>query len=410
MGLGKLGLPCALALAKYGSHRVTAYDISEWPWNVLNGNAEPPREEGIDELIAQGYLFRARSVPELVEDSDVVFVAVQTPHAPDYDGSRPMPDDRRDFDYAWLVQACRDVCAAANDQRKPITLAVVSTVLPGTCNRLIRPLLGQYAELVYTPLFIAMGTTIHDFCNPEFVICGCDMPGMADTLREVYRPVHGGDLLYVCSVETAEAIKVLYNTAISCKVVLGNAIMEICHKTGADCDGVIDALALATDRVISAKYLRGGMGDGGHCHPRDLIAMSWLAQRLELSYDLLGQMAVAREAQTAWLAGLVRSYAAMCGDLDVVILGRSYKPGSDLTGGSPAVLLAQMLDDKHPETYDPYVLGGVLPEQFKPAVFVIATAHQEFYERQYPRHSVIIDPFGKMPDQPGVTVVRVGRK
>ena len=71
----------------------------------------------------------------------------------------------------------------------------------------------------------------------------------------------------VTSIDTAEAVKVFYNTVISAKIVIGNTIMEVCHKTGADCDAVIDALSLATDRVVSAKYLRGGMGDGGAMSP-----------------------------------------------------------------------------------------------------------------------------------------------
>lgn len=418
VGLGKLGLPCALALAAHGGHDVIGYDVSEWPWRVLAGEVEPPREKDLAEMIGTGLsprrdgnqlLRRAKDVSEVVAASDVVFVAVPTPHAPAYGGEKPVQLDPRDFEYAYLTWACRDVCQAAAEQRKYITMAVVSTVLPGTMNRLIRPLLGEYVELAYTPHFIAMGTVVPDFLKPEFVICGTDSPGTAAMIGDVFFPVHKADLVYECGIETAEAIKVLYNLAISSKIVFANTVMELCHKTGADCDVVTSALSLATDRVVSPKYMRGGMGDGGACHPRDMVAMSWLAQRLELSYDLFGELIRAREAQTQWLAGLVRSYAAQ-EELELVILGRSYKPGSALQDGSPAILLAHYLKDLDPLIYDPYVPGGAMPDQFRPSVFVIATAHEEFYRLRYPPHSIVIDPSGLLEDQQGVLVIRVGRK
>lgn len=420
VGLGKIGLPIALCLAKHGGHQVTGYDVSPRPWQVMDGEQPPMQEEGIQELlqaVGPSGISRAGSIADVVRLSDIVFVSVQTPHAPQYGGEQPAPGTRRDFEYAYLIQACRDICAAARSQRKNITLAVVSTVLPGTSGKHIRPLLGPWVRLAYTPQFIAMGTTITDFLNPEFVICGVDDPADAQAVSEVFSPVHGADLLYVTEVETAEAIKVFYNTFISMKIVFANMVMEVCHKTGADCDEVSGALALATDRLISPRYLRGGMGDGGACHPRDLIALSWLAQRLELSYDLLGEVAKAREAQTAWLASLIREYHGQTG-YGVVILGRAYKPGSDLTDGSPAILLARYLEDLLPpdllSVYDPRVRGYgdalLLPEPETPSVFAVATEHPEFARMKFPRGSVVIDPFGLIADQPGVTVVRVGRK
>jgi UDPglucose 6-dehydrogenase len=410
IGLGHLGLPCALALEYYGGHQVVGYDVSPLPARILAGEAPPPREEGIGELLAASRIKVLDSAADVVAVSDIVFVAVQTPHSPAYGGEVPVPAEGRDFEYAFLVQAVRDVCRAAREQRKPVTVAVISTVLPGTMNRLVRPLLNAWTRLVYTPHFIAMGTTIADFRAPEFVICGTDGDRVAsNALRSVLAPVHGKDLLFCCDIETAEAIKIFYNTAISVKVVLGNAIMEVCHKTGADCDVVIDALEQATDRVISPKYLRGGMGDGGGCHPRDNQAMSHLARQLELSYDLMGEIARARDAQTEWIAELAIGYAELAG-LPIVILGKAYKPGSNLTAGSPALLLARLLRDwGHRVTqWDPYTDTWVL--NVKRGVYVVATRHPDFARYEFPAGSVVLDPWGYMPDQPGVTTVRIGRK
>lgn len=411
IGLGKLGVVCALTLAKHGGHRVIGYDPSPRPAQILRGETPPPQEEGIEALLASAELTLASTPSQVVASIEsVVFVAVQTPHSPAYGGEQPMPDEAADFEYQHLVQAVRDLCRSAALQSKPLTIAVISTCLPGTMNRLIRPLLNEFTTLVYNPAFIAMGTTIADYLNPEFVLVGADDPRHVEPVLDIHATVHDRPA-QIMGIESAELTKVAYNVVISTKIIVANALMEICHKTGADCDDVADALAAATHRVVSAKYMRGGMGDGGHCHPRDLIAMSWLAQRLDLSTDVLGYMARAREAQSGWLADLVEQWAEQSG-LGVCILGKSYKPGSDLTGGSPALLLAHQLRERglELEHWDPHVDtgGSFAPDQ--PGVFVIATRHDVFLQYRFPSGSIVIDPHGYTPDQPGVTTIRVGRK
>jgi UDPglucose 6-dehydrogenase len=149
------------------------------------------------------------------------------------------------------------------------------------------------------------------------------------------------------------------------------------------------------------------MGDGGSCHPRDLIALSWLEGQLGTSTNFFESLAVTREQQTEWLADLVRHYAKLTG-LQVVILGMSYKPESDLTYGSPALLLRHYLDGVVKYQMDTYVRFGTT-EAVEPYVYVIATKHPEFVVHKFWPGSVVIDPFGYIQDQPGVTVIRVGR-
>jgi UDPglucose 6-dehydrogenase len=398
-----------MVLQHHGGHDVLGYDVRRaHVEDILNAGGDCG-EDGFGNLIDRGPLKLAGSIAEIVAHADVVFVAVQTPHAPAYGGETPAPWERHDFEYGFLVQAVRDVCRAVEEQAKPITLVVVSTALPGTCNKHLRGLLNAHVTLVYSPLFIAMGTTIADFLQPEFVLMGADRPEDLAPVVEVYERLHERPL-FKTSIESAELIKVAYNTVISAKVVIGNTIMEICEKTGADCDQVIDALSLATDRVISPKYLRGGMGDGGACHPRDLIAMSWLAERLELSHDLLGQMAHAREAQSGWLADLTVRWADQTG-LPVCILGKAYKPESALTAGSPALLLAHQLGERgHEVIHKDIFVDGEFDRPDEPRVYVIGTKHSIHATCRFAPGSVVLDPHGYMPDQPGVTVVRVGRK
>lgn len=401
VGLGKLGLPCALVLSDAG-HDVYGYDPSDEPARVLDG--QPMRTGDDVSGLLPTRMVLADSVASVVDRSEVVFVAVPTPHSPAYGGEVPAPAQRRDFDYGALVDACAAVCDAANELHREITLVVVSTVLPGTCDRLIVPLLGRYVRLVYNPFFIAMGTTVRDFRSPEFVLLGVHNRADAEPVAKVYSLIHDRPLVTM-AVPSAELTKVAYNTFISMKIVFANVLMEMCHGTNADVDQVTSALALATDRVISPKYLQAGMGDGGACHPRDLIAMSWLSNELGMSTDLLGFLSQAREDQSQWLANLVGGYSTRL-NLPVVVLGKAYKPGSPLTDGSPALLLAHQLRDCY--QWDPHVDGEV--QSWRPAVYVIATAHEEFFTLNFPAGSVVVDPWGRTPNRFGVKVVRPGRR
>src|SRR5262249_6729878 len=156
---------------------------------------------------------------------------------------------------------------------------------PGTIRREIFPLVGEHVKLCYNPFFIAMGTTIRDFLDPEFVLFGMRDPEAAERARALYSTLHDRPV-YETSIENAELIKVSYNTYITMKIAFANTLMEICHKIeGCDVDQVTGGLALGTQRLLSPRYLGGGMGDGGGCHPRDNIALSWLSRELGLSYD-----------------------------------------------------------------------------------------------------------------------------
>lgn len=235
-----------------------------------------------------------------------------------------------------------------------------------------------------------MGTTIPDFMNPEFVLIGCDKRDSADALKRFYQTLHDSPIV-VISVESAELTKVSYNTFIGLKIIFANTLMEICEKTSADCDEVVDVLSLATNRLLSPKYMRGGMGDGGGCHPRDNIAMSYLAERLDLRYNVFQTTIGAREKQTEWLADLIIEKFETT-DLPVVLCGLSFKPETNLTIGSPAILLQNILLEKgiQPKVFDP-VLG--IGQAEKPAIYFISSNHSVFRTMEWPKGSVVLDPW-----------------
>lgn len=422
IGCGKLGAPVGLAWATV--HDMVGYDISPTAKEIFASRKYPHREAGAQALLETTKMRIVDTVGEAVEHADIAFIAVETPHGPQYEGITRMPETRADFDYTALRSAVASVAHAALVQQKAITIVVISTALPGTCKREIYPLLNEYTGFVYAPMFIAQSTVVEDTAHPEFVLIGFDHDrdrvASLERVQNFFREFHARVRLEslprnvaqhaVMSATSAELTKVAYNVFLGLKIVAANSIMEIAHKTGANCDDVTDALALATDRVVSAKYMRGGMGDGGGCHPRDQIALSWLAQELELSYDLFGSMVKAREEQTKWLADIAY-LKGLDEELPIVILGKAYKKGTNLTVGSPALLLRRIFGEDFNRDallqWDPHVDAAV--PDFDPSVFIIATDHDEFYSMAFPPGSVVIDPWGKMRDMIGVKVVRVGR-
>lgn len=405
VGLGKLGMPCATALASYGSHDVVGYD-------VLPPNLETPG------------LKIADSISDVVKHTDdIVYVAVQTPHSPEFGGERRLPVDENgalitaDFEYNYLINAVRNVVRAAEEQGKPITIVVVSTVLPGTMDRFIRPILGSHCVLVYHPFFIAMGTVVDDFIRPEFLLIGADHDADAHSLLDVYKSIHNSPAC-VISIASAELTKVAYNTFITSKIVFANTLAEMCEHTGADVDQVTDALSYGTERIISTKYMRAGMGDGGACHPRDNVALSSLAQRFDMSVDYMGYLAGAREAHTTWLASIILHWTMLTG-FPVVLLGKAYKADINMTAGSPALLLAEILETNSVSftQYDHVVhqhhtvrMNEILNDEKTRRVYFIATDHSDYRHIEFPAGSVVIDPFGMIRQQRGVTLVTPGRK
>lgn len=414
MGLGKLGLPCALAIDLKG-HDVMGYDVNPGvlqkqhvPYKEVGPNGEP----SIEPILKASRLRFAKDLRELVEHAEIIFVPIQTPHEERYEGVTRLPNERKDFIYRWLIEGIRDLSQQIAELGQDRIVIVISTVLPGTMRKHILPLINSHVKLCYNPFFIAMGTTMRDFLHPELVLLGVHDEQAAKRVEEFYSTVIDAPV-FRTSIENAEMIKVAYNTFISMKIAFANTWMEICHKIpGTDVDELTAALALATRRILSPMYLKGGMGDGGGCHPRDNIALSWLARELHLSYDFFEGIMIAREHQTQWLAELMESYDPIGEPRALkVILGKSFKAETNITVGSPAVLLRNLLQERghEVEMYDPYVDGSAALPRYPRSIFLIGTKHPDFVDFKFPEGSVVIDPWRYIPQRPGITVISVGR-
>jgi len=289
IGCGKLGLPCAEEIAKAG-HTVTGYDVAKVKSDLVE----------IKPIIS-----------EAVADAKIVFVAVPTPHDPEYDGRAPTAHlEPKDFNYDIV----KDVLRECNSVMNPAQMIVlISTVLPGTVRKELEPLVTN-TRFVYNPYLIAMGSVAWDFVNPEMIMIGTQdgsETGDAKELVDMYKTVMQNDPRYVIGTwDECECIKVFYNTFISTKIGLANMIQDVAMKQGnINVDVVTDALAGSTKRIMGPQYMTAGMGDGGACHPRDNIALRYMAQELGLGYDIFDAIMNAREVQAENMAKFLVEHA-----------------------------------------------------------------------------------------------------
>lgn len=404
VGLGKLGLPVAVTLALRG-HRVLGHDLAPCRMTL---DALSPHERSVDLSTSLAASLPPRlplefvDLPELVRTSDCVFVAVATPHEPRFEGTVPLPRARADFDYRALRRAVAQVveCAAGR-----LEIGVMSTVMPGTTRRVIAPL-AEGHTLVYCPQFVAMGTVAHDLCEPEFTLLGRGR-GEAGVTRAVLTSLAPRAPVHDVSYESAELAKVLYNTFVSAKVGLSNTVQQLAHESGASAAEVYGVLRSADRRLWSSAYLGPGMGDGGPCHPRDNIALSWLARERRVGADLFSAVMAYREAYVEWLG---ERFVEASAGLPLVVLGTAYKPATDIVTGSSTALLVTLLRLRG---LDPTVVDvpadlahARLPDG--PGAYFVGCPDPEFATLPVPAGSVIVDPWHRVEPRAGATVVRIG--
>ena len=412
VGLGKLGLPSALAIESKG-HTVVGYDINPKIKDYISERKIPYKEEGADELLQKTNI-KVLPLSDVLKQSEIIFVPVQTPHDPLYEGITKLPETTADFNYDYLKSAVRSISEELDKLGEDRIVIIISTVLPGTIEREIVPLLSKHAKLCYNPFFIAMGTTIRDFLNPEIVLFGRRDPEAVAKAREFYRTITNVPF-HEMSIVNAELVKVQYNTFITMKINFANNIMEICDKLrqnnlDADVDVVIDALSDCTRRIISPSYMRGGMPDSGGCHPRDNIALANFAKQLKLTNDIYTEQMKIREHHVRWFKEIMEFHSNKHG-LPMMILGKAYKPETNLTVGSSAIRLHNEFKDSGVECliWDPNVDGGTFDVDV-PHVFFVGTKHEVFKDLNFPKGSIVIDPFRFIRPQDGVTVIPLGRK
>ena len=381
IGLGKLGLPVALAIESK-KHQIYGYDIDNKVIESIRERKIPYKEKGIQKLLNKTKI-NILPLKKILEKSELIFIAIQTPHEKKYEGITKIPNSRKDFNYTYIVNLIKKLSLEANKLKIKKNIVIISTVLPGTIRKKIIPIKSKYINICYNPFFIAMGNTINDFLKPEFILLGGNNKEANKKVIKFYKTINTSKV-FSTTLENAELIKVSYNTFISTKISFINTIMEACHKLpNTNVDQVSSALKMASKRLISKAYLNGGMGDGGGCHPRDNIALSHLSEKLNLSFNWFDNIMMQREKQTEWLASLIIKNKKK---MKVNILGKSFKDETNLITGSPSILLKNILLEKkiNVQHWDPYVDFNFKEYEIKyswkknPQLYFIGTKHKIF--------------------------------
>ena len=365
IGLGKLGLECAEAIVDKGIP-VTGYDIKERTSNKVS-------------IVSD--------IKDAVTGMDFIFIAVETPTMQNMMVVFLIHLSNKDFDYSHV----KDVLGRINNViTKDQTIVLISTVLPGTCREQFIPMLGFGTNFIYNPYLIAMGTTTWDMLNPEMIIIG-NAKGKQDdvtaNLVDFYNMIleKNNTRFEIGTWDEAECIKIFYNTFISAKLSLVNMIQDVAERNGnINCDVVANAITNCTQRIISPMYMKPGMGDGGPCHPRDNIALRYLAEKLDLGYDLFDAIMTAREVQAKRLAEKLISY-----DLPVVILGKAFKPDVEFTNGSYGMLVGHYVNTLAPHL-DLYYDKN--PNADIPCTYLLGH-RSKHYDFDFNNNSVTVDPW-----------------
>ena len=395
IGVGKLGMACAETMAS--QHNVTGYDIY------------PVKSDKIK---------IATQLEDAVLGKDLVFIAVQTPHDPSYGGAEPITHlKNKDFDYTVVNAVLKQVNSIATPDQ---LVVLISTVLPGTTRRELKNNITN-ARFIYNPYLIAMGSVEWDMVNPEMVIIGTEdgsETGDAKLLTDFYNTLMENDPRYVVGTwDEAECIKVFYNTFISAKIGIVNMIQDVAVKQGnINVDVVTKALADSTMRIMGPKYMTAGMGDAGPCHPRDNIALRYLAENLDLGYDMFDTIMKAREIQAKNMARYIYDNR---GGLPVYIHGKAYKPGVAYLEGSYSLLIGYYLNQMGivPEYIDPLteernpvsVRGCILLAHNQQITYGYAgvDSEQKLY-CEFEDGSIVIDPWRKFATPKNIKVIHYG--
>ncbi|HEY0427886.1 MAG TPA: nucleotide sugar dehydrogenase [Pyrinomonadaceae bacterium] len=339
IGLGKLGASMAAAFASRGLE-VIGVDVNRNSIDLVNQGKAPVQETNLDEVIgANKERIRATaSHEEAILNSDISFVIVPTPS-----------DERGAFSLQYAAWAFQEIGKALAKKKTYHNVVLTSTVLPGSTRQALLPILekasgkkaGKDFGLCYSPEFIALGSIIRDFLNPDFTLIGELDDKCGSQLEEIYsRVMTNGAPSARMSLENAELTKISVNTFVTTKITFANMLAEICEKLpGGDVDVVSNALGL--DTRIGRKYLTGSIGYGGPCFPRDNVALTFIAKELGVeaklaeTTDSMNRSIAAKVVER--LRPLIREGAT------VAVLGLAYKPFSHVTEESQGLYIAQAL-------------------------------------------------------------------
>ena len=355
VGLGKLGACMAACFAARG-HIVTGVDCSISTIQLINSGKPPVFEPALAEKIAESSsrLKATEDYTEAMLNSDVTFVVVPTPS-----------EEHGGFSLQYVEKAVQQIGAVLRQKNEYHLVVLTSTVLPGSCEYSVLPILeeasgkrcGQHFGFCYHPEFIALGSVIRDFLNPDFILIGEADAASGDKLAAFYQNVcENHPPVARVSLINAELAKIAVNTFVTMKISFANTLAAICEQLpGGDVDEVVRAIGL--DTRIGSRYLKGALGYGGPCFPRDNVALAYLARGLGLRAALAE---ATDEYNRTIVPRLVNRIESLSIQGTVAVLGMGYKPDTTVIEESQGLELARQLAARglNVLVYDPRTLDN----------------------------------------------------
>jgi UDPglucose 6-dehydrogenase len=377
IGLGKLGSPLAAVLASKG-FSVVGTDVYEPYVDSINGGQAPVDEPRLQELIEanRDRLRATMDAAAAVAETDVTFIIVPTPS-----------DESGRFRNSYILTAIEAVGAGLRKKNGYHVVVVTSTVMPGSTGGEIRAALevasgrsvGEQLGLCYNPEFIALGSVVRDMLSPDVILIGESDAKAGDVLERIYQQsCDNKPVVHRMNFVNAELTKISVNTFVTTKISYANMLADICDRiAGADVDVV--TAAVGADSRIGAKYLRGAIGYGGPCFPRDNVAFAALARTIGARAELAEATDIVNRHQVERVVGAIQARVTHSGPIG--ILGLSYKPDTAVVEQSQGVALAGRLIAEGHEViaYDPKALDNA--QAALPGSMIAAASAEECVRR-----------------------------
>ncbi|MBI5652419.1 MAG: UDP-glucose/GDP-mannose dehydrogenase family protein [Chloroflexi bacterium] len=364
IGAGYVGLVTGACLADKG-HQVVCVEVDPDKVAKINRGIPPIHEPGLPELLAKNIKRNLRASADLfqaVRDTDVTLIAVGTP----FDGAQ--------IDLTYIKEAARQIGAALQNKNTYHLIVVKSTVVPGTTEQVVRPILeqasGKHAGIDFglgmNPEFLTEGIAVRDFMLPDRIVLGGIDQKSLDELEQVYHPFAGVPRIRT-NTQTAEMIKYVSNALLATMISFANEIGNLSAQLGAiDIVDVMRAihinnyLSVASPdgaRVVApiTSFLEAGCGFGGSCLPKDVQALIAHGHNAGAPMRLLDAVIQINQQQHRQVIGLLKKHFASLRGVQIAILGLAFKPDTDDMRESPAIPIIHALraEGARIQAYDP---------------------------------------------------------
>ncbi len=353
IGAGYVGLVSGTCFAEIG-HEVICVDNDEKKVATLKKGGIPIYEPGLDELVKKnvkvGRLSFTSSIREGVEKSQFLFIAVGTP-----------PKENGEPDLSDIEKVAQEIGAAMNEYK----IIVEKSTVPVQTGRWVRTVVERFSkkikdfDVASNPEFLREGSAIDDFLHPDRVVLGVESERAEKQLLELYKPINAPKI--VTDIASAELIKHASNSFLSTKISFINAISIICEKSGADILKVAEGMG--TDKRIGKEFLNAGLGFGGFCFPKDLMAFIGISAKLGYDFKLLQEVYNINQEQ---MLGAVKKLENMLWNLKdktVGVLGLAFKPNTDDMRFAPSITIIEELQRQGAKVkaYDPVSMERAKP-------------------------------------------------